>query len=51
MRAIWNGALGFGLINIPVRLYSASESAILDLDMLDKNDLSNKKYKRINKRT
>lgn len=51
MRAIWNGAIGFGLINIPVRLYSASESATLDLDMLDKNDLSNIKYKRVNERT
>ncbi|ULT24871.1 hypothetical protein KUH03_39310 [Sphingobacterium sp. E70] len=36
MRAIWNGAIGFGLVNIPIKLYSASESSTLDLDMLDK---------------
>ncbi|WP_228448034.1 MULTISPECIES: hypothetical protein [unclassified Chryseobacterium] len=45
MRAIWNGAIGFGLVNIPIKLYSASESSTLDLDMLDKKDLSNIKYK------
>ena len=40
MRAIWNGSIGFGLVNIPIKLYSASESSTLDLDMLDKKDLS-----------
>ena len=51
MRSIWNGAIGFGLVNIPVKLYAASQSSTLDLDMLDKRDLSNIKYKRINERT
>ena len=51
MRSIWNGAIGFGLVNIPVKLYSASENSSLDLDMLDKRDLSNIKYKRINEKT
>jgi DNA end-binding protein Ku len=36
MRAIWSGSLSFGLINIPVKLYSASEERGLNLDMLDK---------------
>jgi len=40
MRAIWNGAIGFGLVNIPIKLYSASESSTLDLDMLDKKKIS-----------
>lgn len=43
MRAIWNGSIGFGLVNIPIKLYSASESSTLDLDMLDKKDLSKSK--------
>lgn len=28
MKSIWNGAIGFGLVNIPVKLYSATESEI-----------------------
>lgn len=33
MKSIWNGAIGFGLVNIPVKLYVATESSSLDLDM------------------
>lgn len=51
MRAIWNGAVGFGLVNIPIKLYSATDSSTLDLDMLDSKDLSNIKFKRINEKT
>ncbi len=51
MRSIWNGAIGFGLVNIPIKLYSASESSSLDLDMLDKKDLSNIKFKRVNEKS
>ncbi|MBC8046593.1 MAG: Ku protein [Fimbriimonadaceae bacterium] len=48
MKAIWKGAIGFGLVNIPVKLYSASQSSSLDFDMLDRKDHSRIKYKRIN---
>jgi DNA end-binding protein Ku len=51
MRPIWTGAIGFGLVNIPVKLYSATESSTLDLDMLDKKDHSNIKFMRINEKT
>jgi DNA end-binding protein Ku len=51
MKAIWNGAIGFGLVNIPVKMYSAVESSKLDLDMLDKKDFSNIKFKRVNEKT
>lgn len=51
MRAIWSGAIGFGLVNIPIKLYSASEESTLDLDMLDKKDFSNIKFKRVNEKT
>lgn len=51
MRAIWNGAIGFGLVNIPVKLYSATETNALDLDMLDKKDFSNIRFKRVNEKT
>ncbi len=51
MKAIWNGAIGFGLVNIPVKIYSATETTKLDLDMLDKSDYSNIKFKRVNEST
>lgn len=51
MRAIWSGAIGFGLINIPIKMYSAVQSDDIDLDMLDKHDNANIKYQRINEKT
>ena len=51
MRAIWTGAIGFGLVNIPVKMYSATQSSTLDLDMLDKKDHSNIKFQRVNEKT
>lgn len=51
MRSIWTGAIGFGLVNIPIKLYSAIHDSDLDLDMLDKKDLSNIKFKRVNEHT
>lgn len=51
MRSIWTGAIGFGLVNIPVKLFSASESSSLDLDMLDKKDHSNIRFMRVNEKT
>ncbi len=47
MRSIWSGSLSFGLVNIPVKLYSGSQSHSLDLDMLRKSDLCPVKYKRV----
>jgi DNA end-binding protein Ku len=51
MRSLWTGAIGFGLVNIPVKLYSATQQSDLDLDMLDKKDMSNIRFKRINEKT
>jgi DNA end-binding protein Ku len=51
MRAIWSGSIGFGLVNIPIRIFSATESSSLSLDMLDKHDQANIKYQRVNKDT
>ena len=51
MRPIWTGAIGFGLVNIPVKLYSATQSSNLDLDMLDKKDHANIKFMRVNEKT
>ena len=51
MRAIWTGSIGFGLVNIPVRLFSATADSRLDLDMLDKHGHANIRYARINATT
>jgi len=51
MRSIWSGAIGFGLVNIPVKLFSAIQQSDLDLDMLDKKDHSNIRFKRVNEKT
>ena len=55
-RGLWKGAISFGLVNVPVELFSAQKRASgsnagLDLTMLDKRDLSPVGYKRVNKAT
>jgi DNA end-binding protein Ku len=48
MRAIWKGSISFGLVNIPVGLYSATRSGEeVKFHMLRKSDLSPIKYKRV----
>ena len=39
MRSLWSGSISFGLINIPVSIYSATKDRALDFDMLRKDDL------------
>ncbi|UKJ08516.1 Ku protein [Solitalea lacus] len=48
MKAIWKGSISFGLVNIPIKLYSATQSSSLDLDMLDRKDHAHIRYKRVN---
>lgn len=48
MRAIWKGAISFGLVNIPVGLYSAARSGRdIKFRMLRDSDRSPIKYKRV----
>lgn len=51
MRSIWKGSIGFGLVNIPIKLYSAVQSSSLSLDMLDSRDHARIRYQRINENT
>lgn len=51
MRPIWTGGITFGLIYIPVKLYSAVQPIELDLDLLSKKDKAPIRYARINTRT
>ena len=50
-RAIWKGSVNFGLVNIPVALYTAESSADLDFDLLDRRDFSPVHYRRVNEKT
>ena len=51
MRPIWTGSISFGLVNIPVKLFSGIHPREgLDLDMLHKEDHSPIRYARICRR-
>jgi len=51
MRSIWTGSISFGLINIPIKIFSAIQESSLDMDMLDEKDHSNIKFMRVNENT
>lgn len=51
MRPIWTGSIGFGLVNIPVRLYSATEESTIPFVSLDKNNHARIRYKKVNETT
>ncbi|MHC8371945.1 non-homologous end joining protein Ku [Pseudomonas sp. MDT1-85] len=50
-RAIWKGAISFGLVHIPVALVSATSSHGVDFDWLDSRSMEPVGYKRVNKVT
>lgn len=50
-RVLWKGGINFGLVHIPVALYSGATSNAIDFDWLDKRDMKPVGYKRINKDT
>jgi DNA end-binding protein Ku len=50
-RSIWKGSISFGLVNIPVGLYTAEQSNDLSFTQLDSTDMAPIGYKRVNKRT
>jgi DNA end-binding protein Ku len=51
IRPIWQGSINFGLVNIPVALYSAETNNSIDFDLLDKRDFSRVRYQRVNEKT
>jgi DNA end-binding protein Ku len=50
-RALWKGAISFGLIYVPVELRTASKENTLPLHMLDSRDFAPVGYQRVNKKT
>ena len=51
MRSMWSGAISFGLIYIPVKLYDGTKSHTLDFDMLRKGDHCRIRYAKVCKET
>jgi DNA end-binding protein Ku len=51
MRAIWSGTISFGLVSVPVRMYSATESKELRFHFLDRRDLAPIGYEKVRKDT
>jgi DNA end-binding protein Ku len=51
MRAIWSGVISFGLVSVPVRMYSATESKELKFHFLDRRDLKPIGYDKVRKDT
>lgn len=50
-RSLWKGAITFGLVHIPIGLYSATQETDVDFDWLDRRTMDPVGYRRINKRT
>lgn len=47
MRAIWKGAVSFGLVNVPVKLYSATENHDVQFRQVHREDGGRIRYRRI----
>ncbi len=50
-RSVWKGLMSFGLVSIPVELFTAEERKGFKFSMLDKRDFSPVGYKRYSKET
>ena len=50
-RSVWRGAISFGLIYVPIEMYSATREHALNLHFLDSRDFSPVGYERVNKKT
>jgi DNA end-binding protein Ku len=50
-RAIWSGSLSFGLVNVPVGLFSATEDKTIHFHQFEKGTSSRIRYKRVNEDT
>ena len=48
---VWNGAISFGLINIPVGVETAEQDQDLHFNLLDQRNLAHIKFKRTNEKT
>jgi DNA end-binding protein Ku len=50
-RPVWNGSISFGLLNVPVQIFSGERSVDLHFRLLDSRDKKPIRYERINSDT
>jgi len=50
-RPIWSGVISFGLVSVPVRMYTATSSQELKFHFLDRRDMNPIGYDKVNKET
>lgn len=50
-RSLWKGAISFGLVHVPIALYSATDESDLNFKMIDRRTMDPVGYKRINKKS
>jgi DNA end-binding protein Ku len=50
-RAIWSGSIGFGLVNVPVGLFSATEDKTVHFNQFEKGTDARVRNKRVNEKT
>ncbi len=50
-RSMWKGSISFGLVSIPVALYSAEAKEKLSFHLLDRRDLNPVRYRRVNEKS
>src|SRR5579875_2110406 len=50
-RAIWTGSVSFGLVNVPVGLYRATEDHTVHFSQFEKDTPDRIRYRRVNERT
>jgi DNA end-binding protein Ku len=50
-RPIWSGTISFGLVSVPVRMYTATSSQELRFHFLDRRDMQPIGYDKVNKET
>ena len=50
-RAIWTGSVAFGLVNVPVAVYSATEDKTVHFNQFEAGTSDRIRYKRVNERT
>lgn len=51
VRSIWRGAISFGLVTVPVELYSATEDHTVHFRQFERGTSDRIRYKRVNERT